>query len=148
MSKSVVWFLRFSLIYFLAGAALGIMIAIWPWYFAPLRTVHVHLNLLGFVAMMVYAMAYHFVPIFSGHNIYSAKLIDVHLWAANVSLLVMLIAWGYMGYRASDFFHALLSVFGLLQFAGILMFAYNLLKTARPLGAEHPHMVKRPMPKI
>jgi cbb3-type cytochrome oxidase subunit 1 len=45
---------------------------------AVYRTAHLHMNLLGFVAMMIFGVAYHVIPRFTGHSLHSRRLAAVH----------------------------------------------------------------------
>lgn len=80
-------FIKAALAWFAAGVTLGVAIAAhgtWIVY----RPAHVHMNLLGFVTMMIYGVAFHVIPRFTGHPVHSPRLAVVQWWMANVGLLV------------------------------------------------------------
>ena len=42
------------------------------------RPAHVHLNLLGFVSMVIFGVAYHVIPRFTGHPLHNPRLAGGH----------------------------------------------------------------------
>ena len=66
-------FLKSALVALGLGVTLGLGIASHPQWIAY-RPAHVHLNLLGFVTMMIYGVAYHVIPRFSGTPLFSRRL--------------------------------------------------------------------------
>lgn len=89
MDPAVRLFIRSSLIWLGIGVAIGVSMAIVPLHALVLRPAHAHANLLGFVSMMIFGVAYHVVPRFSGAPLHSRTVAGVHLWIANVGLLGM-----------------------------------------------------------
>ena len=57
------------------------------------RPAHMHANLLGFVSMMIFGVAYHVIPRFSGAPLHSRRFAALHLWLANLGLACMAGAW-------------------------------------------------------
>ncbi|MBC8413505.1 MAG: cbb3-type cytochrome c oxidase subunit I [Nitrospira sp.] len=124
MEPVIVWYLRMSLLYFLTGALTGVFMLTWPseaGYFLP---VHVHLNLLGFMSMMIYGVGYHILPRFSGTTIYSKKIMSIQFWLANAGLLGMAAGW----LSGQD---GVLVVSALLTLAAVMLFVLNLFKTIK-----------------
>src|SRR3990172_7427405 len=116
MDKEVVWFIRLSLIYFVAGTLLGVLFLVNPLSANQDHvSMHVHLNLVGWMSMMIFGVGYHILPRFSGNPLYSRKLSIVQFWAANIGLLGMAAGWGM---RA----HTVLGGTELLTISGIVMF--------------------------
>ena len=129
MSKITVWFIRSAMIYFLIAVSLGLWMGIYPrGYYMP---VHVHLNLLGWMSMFIYGVAYHILPRFSGQQLYSDKLSEVHFWTAHIGLIGMVISWFF-------FKRKLLVVFSLIEVFSIILFVVNMFKTIRPVSAIKP----------
>jgi len=129
MDKEVVWFIRLSMIYFLIGSLMGVCFAVMPEMAESNHVaMHVHLNLLGWMSMMIFGVGYHILPRFSGHPLYSRKLSIVQFWMANVGLIGMTAGWGMRGHghEAGD---TVLAVFGAVMFLSIALFVFNLLKT-------------------
>lgn len=128
MHKRNRWFITAALAYGLLGGLLGI-----GWLVAPEALpgnppwVHGHLMLLGFIAMMIYGVAFHILPRFAGRSMYSERMATWQFFVANAGLLVMT-AGGLMGddtVRAAG---------GVLSWAAILMFALNVVMTVRAYG--------------
>ena len=119
---------------------------------------HVHMGTMGWVTMIISASLYYIVTKLSGRQIYSEKLAGIHFWLIlvgqllfTVTLWIAGIAEGAM-WRATNadgsltytFLDAMVTLYpywkirlagGGLYFLGILVFAYNLVMTARPKTA-------------
>ena len=81
-------FLKSSLAWFAAGVTLGLAMALFP-ALAVYRTAHLHLNLLGFVAQMIYGVSLHVVPRFFGHPLVYPRLAGVQFWLAQAGLVLL-----------------------------------------------------------
>jgi cbb3-type cytochrome oxidase subunit 1 len=78
-------FIRASLLWFAAGIALGVGIVVQPrWIFY--RPAHAHLNVAGFLTMLVFGVGYQLLPRLFGHALYSQRLAVAHLFLANIGL--------------------------------------------------------------
>jgi heme/copper-type cytochrome/quinol oxidase subunit 1 len=119
-------FLKASLAWLCLGVTLGVAMAIHP-VWAVYRTAHLHMNLLGFVAMMIFGVAYHVIPRFTGHPLYSRRLAGLHWWFANVGLA--LFAAGLMARVHWTAGGALMGVGGSLSALSAYFFIYNLWRT-------------------
>jgi cytochrome c oxidase cbb3-type subunit 1 len=117
-----------SVIYFVLGVVIGIAMLLWPDSTMDYIPVHVHLNLLGFMSMMIYGVGYHILPKFSGVFIHSPRIMNIQFWVANAGLIGMSISWPLM-------LREVLIVSSFLSVAGGVLFAYNMLKTIKPVGA-------------
>ena len=78
-------FLRASVLWLALGTTLGALMAAFP-RLVIYRPVHLHMNLLGFVAMMIFGVGYHVIPRFAGHPLRSERLAAIHWWLANAGL--------------------------------------------------------------
>ncbi len=87
-----------------------------------LRATHAHINLLGWVSMLMFGVAYHIIPRFHGKMLHSDKLSIVHFWMANAGLIGL----GVFLYWPSDIG---LAIFGSIWAISAYIFAYNMLKT-------------------
>lgn len=121
---------------------------------------HVHMGTMGWVTMIISASLYYIVTKISGREVYSVRLANLHFWLILVGQLLFTVTlwiggimqgamWkatnadGSLTYSFLDSVAALYPFWmvrfagGALYFAGILVFAYNLLKTAgrRPAAA-------------
>ena len=120
MDPSVRRFIRASLLWLGIGVLLGLAMALRPAW-AGFRPAHFHATLLGFVSMMIFGVAYHVIPRFTGHPLHSRALAATHLWVANLGLAGMV--GGFIlriyAYPAGS---ALLRAGGLLSTAGAFFF--------------------------
>ncbi|PWB62530.1 MAG: cytochrome C oxidase Cbb3 [Deltaproteobacteria bacterium] len=119
---------------------------------------HVHMGTMGWVTMIISASLYFVVVKVYGRDVHSVKLVGVHFWLIlvgqllfSVSLWVAGIAQGAMwkatnadGSLTYTFLDSVASMVpywkirlaaGTIYFAGIVVFAYNLVRTARPKTA-------------
>lgn len=130
-------FLKASLAWLGAGVSLGIAMAIVP-TLAIFRPAHLHMNLLGFVTMMIFGVAYHVIPRFTGHPLHSRALAGANWWASNVGLALFV---GGLALRAEGIVwgEALVGAGALGAAAGAYLFIYNLWRTIDgPRGAAAP----------
>jgi hybrid cluster-associated redox disulfide protein len=107
-----------SLCYFVAAAATGIWMGggsapEWAWFG------HVHFNLLGFMAMMIYGVGYFILPRFNARPLVWPGGVGVHFYIANIGLIGMVATYPE---RPSTGF----VLFSLLALLSAAMFAGNL----------------------
>lgn len=139
MSSITVWFIRFAIIYFLASVLLGLhMSAAGPVY--PWMPIHAHFNLLGWMSMMIYGVAYHILPRFSGRPLYSDRLAYGQIWLANIGLIGMAAGWIVQSEIGGN---TVLIAFSLVEALSIVFFAVNMLMTIKPAPAPPPAAVKK-----
>jgi cbb3-type cytochrome oxidase subunit 1 len=81
-------FLKSSLAWLTLGVTFGVVMAAYPAW-TVYRLAHVHMLLLGFVAMMIFGVAYHVIPRFAGFQLHRAHLARLHWWIANAGLVLM-----------------------------------------------------------
>lgn len=120
-------FLKASVAWLAAGVTLGVAMAAYP----PLivvRPAHAHMNLLGFVTMMIYGVAYHVVPRFTGHQLHSRRIAGIQWWLANVGLLLMVIGFCLAPHGIQGYIFVL-TTGGILAALGAYCFVYNLWRT-------------------
>ncbi|PIQ97967.1 MAG: hypothetical protein COV67_01500 [Nitrospinae bacterium CG11_big_fil_rev_8_21_14_0_20_56_8] len=84
-------FIKAGLIYFVVGVLLGIVMSVEPSLGGKLRFVHIHLNLLGFMTMMIAGVAYHVLPRFSARPIPWPEGVKYHFILQNVGLVGMIL---------------------------------------------------------
>jgi cbb3-type cytochrome oxidase subunit 1 len=133
MSPSVIGFIRVSLISLLVGVVMGVLMAagVFSGACRPgfITTAHAHINLLGFVCMLIFGGGYHILPRFSGKPLYSERLASVQLWlntAGLVGVFAMLVA---AAYSEADLMRYGVAPFGAVFALGAVLFTFNLLKT-------------------
>lgn len=81
-------FIRASLVWFVLGITLGLAMAVHPAW-TIYRPAHAHMNLVGFVTMMIFGIGYQMLPRFFGHPIHSRSFAVAHIWLANVGLALL-----------------------------------------------------------
>jgi cbb3-type cytochrome oxidase subunit 1 len=81
-------FIRASLLWFAAGIALGVAMAIEPGW-VIYRPAHAHMTVVGFLTMLVFGVGYQLLPRLFGHPLHSPRLAIAHLYLANLGLAGM-----------------------------------------------------------
>jgi hypothetical protein len=128
MDRYTKGFILVSLVYFSLAAGFGI----WMGLAETSETVkfaHVHFNLLGFMAMMIYGVGYFILPRFNGRSLRWPQLVPVHFLVANLGLVGMVIT-------ASERPSAGFTLFALLSVVSALLFCINLGVTLLEPGEE------------
>lgn len=123
-------FIRSSLLWLGAGVVLGVWMTLDP-AAAIYRPAHMHANLLGFVSMMIFGVAYHVVPRFTGNPLRSRSVAGVHVWVANAGLVLMVGGW-LLRASAPALSRAALIVGGIASAAGAFLFIGNIWLTLEP----------------
>jgi len=78
-------FIRASLLWFAAGVVLGVAMAIHPAWLVY-RPAHAHMNVVGFLTMLVFGVGYQLLPRLFGHPLHSRGLAVAHFYLANIGL--------------------------------------------------------------
>jgi hypothetical protein len=143
MDRHTKGFVVASLVYFFLAAALGIWMATTD---APewVSFAHIHFNLLGFMAMMIYGVAYFILPRFNGKTIKWPQWVPLHFYAANLGLIGMVAT-------AAERPSAGFTLFALLNVISVAMFAINLgvtLLEPAEIEEEEPEPTAAPEPKV
>ena len=120
-------FLKASLGWLALGVSVGVAMAAHP-VWTVYRLAHVHTMLLGFVAMMIFGVAYHVVPRFVGFPLHRPALAGAHWWLANVGLVLM--AGGFVArVLAPTVGTVVLATGGALSALGAYLFVYLMWRT-------------------
>jgi cbb3-type cytochrome oxidase subunit 1 len=131
MDRFVRNFIIVSIIYLGISSILGICM-LWNESLMSLKFVHSHLNMLGWVSMMIYGVGYHVLPRFSGRPLKYPKLGEMQFWAANLGLIGMLLFYTVNIYTPEPVYRIGTVVFGGLEVFSIALFFYNMLATLLP----------------
>jgi cbb3-type cytochrome oxidase subunit 1 len=94
-----------------------------------LKFVHSHLNMLGWVSMMIYGVGYHILPKFMGRAMHSKALGEIQFWMANIGLVAMLLFYTVNVYSPSGALVMVTVAAGVLETVSICLFFYNMLMT-------------------
>jgi cytochrome c oxidase cbb3-type subunit 1 len=78
-------FIRASLLWFVGGILLGVAIAVEPRW-VLYRPAHAHMNVVGFLTLLVFGIGYQLLPRLFGHPLRSPRLAVAHLFLANLGL--------------------------------------------------------------
>jgi cytochrome c oxidase cbb3-type subunit 1 len=125
MDKYAKAFVKASMIYLGIGAITGIGMVLWPDIRFAVTRVHTHINLLGFMAMMIYGVGYHILPRFMGRPVYSHRLGNLQAWLANITLTGLSISW-ILETLQGGIWRSLAILFGIGQVFSIFLFIVNL----------------------
>ncbi len=145
MDKYPRMFIISSTLYLLTGTLMGVLMAshaIDTWF----RFVHIHLNLFGFMAMMIFGVAYHILPRFMGKSVKWPMLIPLHFYSANIGLIGMMLTYIVGGYidpdkKTAGMFFEMFAGFSTLA---VILFATNIIpvmlmtKRKTPVAAPSP----------
>lgn len=139
-------FIRASLAWLGVGVLLGISMAFFPGRALAYRPAHVHANLLGFVSMMIFGVAYHVIPRFTGNPLHNRALAAAHLWVANAGLALLVSGWIVRVHRFAPG-TVLVEAGAAASAAGAFLFIYNLWRTldGRPRAAAP---ARAPLPGV
>src|SRR3972149_5758809 len=85
MDRFVRRFIIMSIVYLGISTAMGIVM-LGNQGLLELKFVHSHLNLLGWVSMMIYGVGYHILPRFMGRPLYSPTLGEAQFWLVYIGL--------------------------------------------------------------
>lgn len=137
MDRFVKGFIVMSIVYLGIAAVLGIVM-LGNQNGMAMKFVHSHLNMLGWVSMMIYGVGYHILPRFMGRPLYSNKIGEAQFYLANISLMAMLVFYTLNIYNPSSMYRMLTVVSGAVQAITIFLFFYNMLMTLLT-KVEQPH---------
>jgi cbb3-type cytochrome oxidase subunit 1 len=126
MDDFVRHFIKSSLAWLAGGVTLGVAMAVHP-VWVIYRPAHMHMNLLGFVTMMIMGVGYHLLPRLGGSPLVWKSLPKVHLWFANIGLALMVA--GFFLRPSIQAGQYVLAVGGSVSAIGVLCFVSNLWKT-------------------
>jgi cbb3-type cytochrome oxidase subunit 1 len=128
MHKSNRLFISIALMYGLLGGLIALARLLGPGLIpgnAP--RLHGHVMLLGFILMMIYGIALHVLPRFSGRPLHSQRMANWQLYLANAGLPLMIAGW--LTWTDWPVF-----VGGALSYAAIVLFGINIVLTVRASG--------------
>ncbi len=128
MDRFVKGFIVMSIVYLGISTVLGIFM-LGNQNMMALKFVHSHLNMLGWVSMMIYGVGYHILPRFMGRPLYSNRIGEAQFYLANVSLVGMLAFYTLNVFDPGGMYRTLTVLFGVVQMFTIFLFFYNMLMT-------------------
>ena len=129
-------FIKTSLGYLLFGVLLGTLMSWDSLVIERLRFVHIHINLLGFMVMMIAGVAYHVVPRFAGRSMHWVEGIKYHYYLHNIGLL------GMVGVKLIDVYEIInkninfFIYFAVVMTISLIIMVYNLYFTLQVPSEE------------
>lgn len=122
-------FIKSSVTWLGVGVTLGVAMAVHPEW-GVLRTAHVHINVVGFVGMMIFGVAYHVIPRFTGIPLRSPRIAATHFVIANIGLAIMVVGFAMrgMGKREGSL---VLAIGGSIEALGAYLFGWLIFQTLR-----------------
>ena len=127
-------FIRASLLWFLGGILLGVGIAAIPSW-VVYRPAHAHMNVVGFLTMLVFGVGYQLLPRLFGHPLRSTRMAVAHLYLANGGLTALVA--GFLVRPHAGFDTRLLTAGGGALFAlGAILWVWNLWRTFNAADAR------------
>jgi cbb3-type cytochrome oxidase subunit 1 len=120
-------FIKSSVAWLAVGVTLGVAMALEPQW-TIYRPAHMHMNLAGFVAMMIFGVAYHVVPRFTGIPLYSARAAGAHWFASNLGLVLMIAGFAARA-NGLPIAEVSLAIGGFATAGGAYTFAYVIWRT-------------------
>lgn len=115
-------FIRSSVTWLAIGITLGLVMDLWP-QFTVYRVAHLHINLVGFVSMMIFGVAYHVIPRFTGVPLQWRKGAGYHLYIGNAGLALLVLGFALRGARV-PYTTALMAAGGIITAAGCYIFIF------------------------
>jgi hypothetical protein len=145
MDRYTKLFIKASLIYLGLGVFLGTHLAVFEHARLEIRFVHVHVMLLGFMAMLIYGVAYHILPRFNAKPVTYPALIPFHFWLANIGVVGLSAFYILGGFWESGAPRVFFGLFGIVEAVAIAIFILNLFPVVMEDKPQTP--VKAPAPE-
>ena len=128
MDRFVKGFIVMSIVYLGVSTILGLLMLAHQDLLA-LKFVHSHLNMLGWVSMMIYGVGYHILPRFMGRALYSNRIGEVQFYLANIALIAMLVFYTLNVYAPSGIYLTITVASGVVEAFTVFLFFFNMLMT-------------------
>ena len=112
--------LKISVVYFMIGISFGLYMSMTHVF--NMTSVHVHVNLLGWMSLALVGIIYHLYP-----NLEKTGLAKAHFWLHNIGLPVMMIAIALAILGVNDVFFPIATAGGAATLIGIFCFGFNVL---------------------
>jgi cbb3-type cytochrome oxidase subunit 1 len=112
--------LKISVVYFMLAISLGLYMSFSKTF--DLSTVHVHLNLVGWVSLALIGLFYHHYP-----SLEESSWAKGHFWFHNIGLPVMMISIAIAILGGPEIFFLFATIGGLMVLLGVLFFGFNVL---------------------
>ena len=133
-------FLRCAMAYLAVGVTLGGLMFL-GLVSLPMF-VHAHLNLFGFVLMLVFGMVFKLVPpmFVRRQGLFSLRMAQAQFWLANLGLIGMVVTYAMPVRQESRAVWAAAAASALAAVAACYLFIINVFLTLRGAGAPDPFL--------
>jgi len=125
MDKFPKLFIKAGLVYLGAGVLAGVLMALNIIDPSTFRFVHFHLNLVGFVGMVIFGVALHILPRFNGRPVPHPLWVPVQFYLMNAGLVGMVVFYLLGGYWESGGIAFCFGLSALALAASIYLFIFN-----------------------
>lgn len=125
MSPLSIRCIKSAFLYLACGLGLGVTFALDRAVGALLRPMHAEFNLWGWATLLIYGMAYHMLPRFSGRALRWPRLADAQSWLAIAGVAIAALGWAALVMGVSNAW-ILGASGGLLQALAALLFAIQI----------------------
>ena len=142
MEKYPKLFIKSSVFYLVLGTLMGVLMGTQLIESAGFRFVHIHVNLIGFMAMFIFGVAYHILPRFNGKPVPYPDWIPVQFYLMNIGLVGFLTFYLLGGFWEAGMKSILLGLFSVVIGISIIMFAINIVSV---LTEPKPVMTSTPV---
>ncbi len=143
MEKYPKLFIKASVFYLVLGTLMGVLMGAQLITSGGFRFVHIHVNLIGFMAMFIFGVAYHILPRFNGRPVRYPDWIPVQFYLMNIGLVGLLTFYLLGGFWEAGVKSILLGLFSVVTGVSIIMFAINIVSV---LTEPKPVMTSTPVP--
>jgi cbb3-type cytochrome oxidase subunit 1 len=136
--------------FLLSTGAAGVNVRCLAGLFRHYRPAHAHMNVVGFLTMLVFGVGYQLLPRLFGHPLHSRRLAIAHLFCANLGLASLVLGFLIQPYRGAEARWAT-GTGGLLFAAGAMLWVYNLWRTFDAADARQrvrEDAAQRPLPTL
>ena len=117
-------FIKVSVVYFTIGVLLGMYMSMEHDY--VLKSVHLHINLLGWASLALAGIIYYLFPKAGNHT-----LAKVHFWGTNIGLPLMMGGLATLLISGSEQATIFISLGATLVVISTILFAFNVLMNVR-----------------
>lgn len=139
-------FVKTSIIYLAIGALLGLHMSFADHNVNEIRFIHIHVMLLGFMAMMIYGVAYHILPRFNAKPIPYPGWLPVQFWLANIGLVGMSALYAAGAFWSIGPLRMAFGLFGTMEVVSIFLFVINILLILKEEREEEEQAPSPPKP--
>ncbi len=119
-----------SITYFLGGSIIGVIMLLRPDIIHFARPAHAHINLIGFISIMISGVSYHMFPRFANRPLHSISLARLQFRMVNIGLLGMVLTFLF-AVREGYYYRLLLPIFSAITAFSFILYIYNSWKTIR-----------------